>query len=84
MIVQIVYIRSVTIFKFENDTPVTGYGNIPKAFQQTFQGVQPKAGQIHIHWAGAGVQPCQYQSQPRGRTPDEVYYDLPHPFAETA
>lgn len=56
MIVDVVHLDSVSVFEAKGHAPIPGHRNGIVSFQNSLQGVEPKAGNIHILSRVASVQ----------------------------
>jgi hypothetical protein len=59
MVVNQVHIKGIAVSVSENNSPVPGNLNRPKAFQVTLQRVQTKAGRIHVLYCQSRIQACE-------------------------
>ena len=63
MIVQVIQIKSVRVGKTKYHAPVGANGDGVEAFQAAFEGVKPKAWNIHILDGLRGIEPSQNVTQ---------------------
>ena len=56
MVIDVLYVKGVTVSKPENDPPVRADRHAPIALQCAFQGMKPKSGQVHIRDGAGGVE----------------------------